>query len=680
MAVITQHTTSPYAKLRSVDPGAVRWLPGFWGARFAQCHKVTLPHLWELMDDPERGHALTNLRIAAAAMQGGFLGTHWQDEWVYKWIEAASYVYQQTHDPWLDARMDEAIDVIARAQAPDGYIATQIQLRGWPRFHNKSHHEVYVMGHLLSAACVHYRATGKTSFLNVARKTGDFLYRTFMPPRDPSLAHIVFNPSQIMGLVELYRTTGNRRYLDVANACIDMHGAEPGGTDQTQDRVPLRDETQVVGHMVLGTYLYTGATDAYLETGDESLLQAMERLWDDLTSKRMYVHGGICAVHRGFSIRPREVGARQSGTPGKPTPPAGPLTRGGYPGHLVHRHLNDVHEAAGDDYDLPNSTGYNETCAQIGSVLWNWRLLAASAQARHADLIEHTLYNSVLSGIGLDGASWFYTNPLRFYGKTHKLLTQDAYERFQPGRQHVCCPSNLLRIVAGLYGYLYSTSEDGLWLNLYGASVFDGDLPAMGRLRLIQETNYPWDGAVKLTVETAPEQPFTLYLRVPAWTEAASITVNGQPADVEVIPSTYAAVCRAWHNGDIVELNLPMPVRLLEGNPRVEHTRNQAAVARGPLIYCLESHDLPEHVALLDVYLSPEAKFTPRYEPELLNGVTVLEAEADVIRGPDWNGQLYRPLIRRQAERQPIRLVPYYAWANRGTGEMTVWLPLSSRR
>jgi uncharacterized protein len=678
--VMAHLATSPYARLRGVAPEAVRWLPGFWGARFEQCRTVTLPHLWTLLDDPRTGHALTNLRIAAGELEGEFLGTHWQDEWVYKWIEAASYVYAVTRDRWLDERMDEAVRVIARAQAPDGYLATQTQVRGWPRFKDKAHHEVYVMGHLLSAACAHARATGKATFLDVARKTGDFLHRTFSPRPAPELAHIVFNPSHIMGLVELFRTTGERRYLEAAGACIDMFGAEPGGTDQTQDRVPLREETQVVGHMVLATYLYAGATDAYLETGDETLLRAVERLWSDLVGKRLYVHGGVCAVHRGFSVRPREVLARRA-APGA-APPGRPATPDGYPGHLVHRHLDDVHEAAGDDYELPNGTGYNETCAQIGSVLWNWRLLAASARARHAELIEHTLYNSVLSGIGLDGKSWGYTNPLRFHGRGHKLLSQDAYARFQPGRVHVCCPSNLARAIAGLHGLAYSVSgepDEGLWVQLYGASRVDSHLPGGGRLALRQETDYPWRGRVRLTVEAAPERTCALNLRIPSWARGAALAVNGQAADVAAEPGSYARVGRRWRGGDVVDLELPLRARLMVGHPRIEAVRNQVAVMRGPLVYCLEAHDLPEGVALAEVYLRPDAPLEARPDPGLLGGVTALEGEAEVFRDDGWSGALYRELEPAVPGRVRVRLIPYYAWANRGTSEMAVWLPLSRR-
>ncbi|MGH2355486.1 MAG: glycoside hydrolase family 127 protein, partial [Chloroflexota bacterium] len=635
---------SPYARIRGVDLATVRWRPGFWADRFRQCHDVTLPHLWQLMDSPAGGHALTNLRIAAGELEGEFKGTHWQDEWVYKWIEAAAYVFGVTADPDLDAKMDEAIAVVARAQQPDGYIATQTTVRGWPRFRDSRHHEVYVMGHLLTAACAHYRATGKTSLLDVARRTGDFLHRMFVP-RNPALAHIVFNPSHVMGLVELYRTTGERRYLDAANAFIDLLGSEPGGSDQRQDRVPLRRETQVVGHMVLATYLYAGATDAYLETGNETLLEAVDRLWHDLTEKRMYVHGGVAPIHRGFSIR-------------------------------NGRGTDDVHEAAGDDYELPNSTAYNETCAQIGNVLWNWRLLAANARARHADIMELSLYNSILSGIGLDGKSWFYTNPLRWYGKDQPLHSNDAYERFQPGLRHICCPSNLVRTIAGLHGYLYGLSEEGLWLHLYGASTFDGRLLNGQRLRLAQETDYPWNGEVKLTIEVAPAEPFAIMLRIPGWAERAAVTVNEEAVNAPVQPGAYAAVRRSWRAGDVLALTLPMEVRLLEGNPRIEAVRNQVAVARGPLVYCLESPDLPGGTGVSEVFLPPDAHLTPRHDPSLLGGVTVLEGEAQVFPDEFWSGQLYRPLARTTPRRQSIRLIPYYAWANRGISELTVWLPL----
>jgi len=641
---LIQNQRSPHARLRSVDMAAVRWTSGFWADRFAQCRDVTLSHLWKLLADPNWGHALTNLRVAAGLEEGEFAGTHWQDEWVYKWLEAASHIYGATGDQALGRQMDDTIAVIGQAQQRDGYLATQIQVRGWKRFQSPHHHELYTMGHLIAAACLHHRITAKTNFLVVARRVGDYLYGV-LRDKPPAMAHFPINPSLIMAAVELYRTTGERRYLDLANAVIDLRGAYPGGSDLNQDHVPLRDEQHVVGHAVFYTYLYAGAADAYMETGDESLLNALNRLWADFTEKKMYLTGGTCPLHRGLSIRG-----------------------------------DDVHEAAGDPYSLPNSTAYNETCGQIGSVMWNWRMLAINAESRHAELMERQLYNSVLSGIGLDGASWWYTNPLRWYGAQHHLLSQDAYERFQPGepphRRHICCPSNLVRTIAGLHGYLYSASEEGLWVHQYGGSTFDGDLPNGTHVRLTQDTSYPWEGEITITVQSAPGTSFGVMLRVPAWAEGAKIRVNGKPGRTKVQPGTYAIVRRKWAPGDEITLTLPMEVRLIEAHPRVEELRGQVAVMRGPLVYCLESPDLPEAVDVAEVRLPRATKLTPRYDPDLLGGVTILEGEARRVPRGDWSGKLYRTVSRTRPEKLPIRLIPYYAWANRGISKMTVWMPV----
>ena len=641
---------SPHAKLKSVDLRSVRWTHGFWAERFAQCRDVTLPHLWQRLNDPETGHALTNLRIAAGLEEGEFAGTHWQDEWVYKWLEAASSIYNITRDEALDRQMDEAIDVIAKAQQPDGYIATQVLVRGWPRFQDPRHHELYVMGHLITAACLHHRITGKDALLAVARKAADCVYETFKG-RDPALAHFPINPSIIMAAAELYRTTGERRCLDLACLFVDMRGAVKGGTDLNQDAVPLRDETQVVGHAVFFTYLYAGAADVYMETGERALLDALERLWHDLTGKRMYVTGGVCALHRGFSIRSGQVWS-----------------------------AHDVHEAAGPDCHLPNATAYNETCAQIGSMMWNWRMLAITADACYPDLMERQLYNSILSGIGLDGRSWFYTNVLRWHGREHPLLSQDDYQRFQPGepprRSHICCPSNLLRTVAEAHGTLYSASDDGLWVHHYAANAFDGELLDGTPLRLTQETNYPWEGDILLRLELTEPHEFSLMLRIPGWATGARLEVNGEAADAATEPGTYAGIRRTWSAGDEVRLTLPMAPRLIEGNPKIEEVRSQVAVMRGPLVYCLESPDLPGGVALSEIRIPRDIAFTARHEPELLGGVTVLEGTARRVREGDWARQLYRPLDTGDGEPVRLKLIPYFAWANRGISEMTVWMPL----
>lgn len=669
---LVRNDASPHALLRSVDLRSVRWTSGFWAERFEQCREVTLPHQWRLLSDPARGHALTNLRIAAGLEEGRFAGTDWHDEWVYKWLEAAAAVYAMTGDADLDRRMDETIAVIARAQRPDGYVASQTTATGRPRFQNIRHHELYVMGHLLTSACLHHRVTGKGEFLAVARKTGDFLHRAFSG-RDPALAHFGINPSYVMGLIELYRTTGERRYLDTAMVLIDNRGSRPqqgrtpfpegGGTDLNQDRVPLRDESEVAGHAVFFTYLYAGAADAVMETGDPGLRAALERLWLDLTARKMFVHGGVSAQHLGLSLRwqpPRAV----EGGDGQAV--------GGWT-----RSADEVHEAAGAAFDLPHATAYNETCGQIGSLMWNWRMLLLTGDARHADVIERTLYNSILPGIGLDGASWFYTNPLRWHGAGHKLLSQDAARRFQPGLKHVCCPSNLLRTVAEAHGYVYSVSDEGLWVHLYGGNRFTGALRDGGRVDLEQITDYPWDGTVRLKIHAAPPAPFALSLRIPEWAHGAALTLNGEPVNLAARPGQYETLRRAWSAGDEAVLALPMEPRLVEANPLVEQARNQVAVMRGPLVYCLESADLPAGARLDEIHLAPDARLEARPGEGILDGVLVLAAPARRLPAPDWGATLYRPLASAAPEPVEVRLIPYFAWANRGVGEMSVWLPLA---
>jgi len=644
---IVDNQSSPHSELRSLGLDAVRWTGGFWADRFKQCCDVTLPHLYDRLADPETGHALTNMRIEAGLEEGEHAGTDWQDAWVYKWLEAAAVCWAMTGDDALDHLMDETIDVVVQAQQPDGYIATQTTVRGRERFQKPAHHELYTMGHLLIAACIHHRLTGKTTLLDVALKAADYVYDTFNG-RDPKLAHFPHNPSVIMGGVELYRTTGNRTYLDMANLFIDMRGAVPGGQDLEQDQIPLRDETEVVGHAVFYTYLYAGAADAYMETGDRSLLQALERLWHDLTEKKMYVHGGVCAVHQGLFFRQD-----------------GPLWGG-----------QRVHEAAGHPYELPNSTAYNETCSQIGCTMWNWRMLLIDPQAKYADVMEQQIYNSILSGMGIEGNDWFYSNVLRWYGKDHHLLTADSYERFQPGdperrRAHICCPTNLLRIVAEWHSYQYTTSDDGLWVHHYATNTL-----ATGPWKLTQETDYPWDGTITFRMAAAPTEPTGLLLRIPGWAAGATIAINGEKVDVSAAPATYARVVRQWSAGDVVTLCLPMRPFLIEAHPKVEALRNHVAVQRGPILYCLESPDLPEGVRVPEIRLPRDTQFIEHHDPELLHGVTVLECQAQRIPEGDWAGALYRPVANEPMDPVTIRLIPYYAWANRGISEMTVWMPL----
>jgi DUF1680 family protein len=663
---VVKNQNSPQAKLRSVNLGDVKWTNGFWAERFAQTRDVTLPKLWELASDPKMGHAMQNLRIAAGLEKGEFAGTHWQDAWVYKWLESACYINAVTGDKELGEQIDEIVDVIVRAQQPDGYIASQTTARGWPRFQEPHNHELYTMGHLLTAACIHHRLTGKTKLLDVARKTADYVYKTFKG-RDPKLADFPRNPSIIMGAVELYRTTGDKKYLDLANFFIDWRGSRYGngrrsswgaqvtnGSDLNQNWRPLRKETEVVGHAVFFTYLYAGAADAYMETGDETLLAALERLWTDLVTKKMYVTGGVSPEHKSHPARSFE------------------------PGKLSTIVGDSIHEGIAAPYELPNDTAYNETCGQIGNLMWNWRMLAITGEARFAEIMERTLYNSILSGIEVDGEGWSYTNPLRWHGSEHVLRSQDTHKRDYPGRRMICCPTNLMRTIASWHNYLYGVNEEGLWVHHYGGNVFDGALSDGRKVKFTQETDYPWDGKVRITVNSVESSgKFYIRLRIPGWAENATLAVNGRGSQVGCEPGSYASIGRKWTTGDVIELDLPMPVRMIVADPHIEQTRNQVAVMRGPIVYCLESIDLPEGVAFEDIYLPGDAEWKVRREPDLLGGAAMLRTEALVIEktaGQDIGG--YRHVSGVQGRRVGISMIPYYAWNNREEPKMTVWLPV----
>ena len=650
---IINNSHSEHSQLRSVNLSDVRWTDGFWKQKFDLVRNVTIPKMWEYYNGNGNSHWM-NFRIAAGLEKGEWSGTNWHDGDLYKWIEAVAHVYMVTRDTALDQQMDEAIEVIGKVQEPDGYIWTRGSLEKRERFQHIHDHELYNMGHLMTAACIHHRATGKTNFLEIAGKTGDCLYATFKD-RKPEFAHFGFNPSNIMGLVELYRTTGDRRYLDLANTFIEMRGSRPGpfrstelgGTDQTQDRVPFRKAKEAVGHAVCGTYLYCGAADAFMETGDKTLLETLNRLWWDVTRRKMYIHGGVGPFTHGLSLRHDYVG-----------------------------------EAFGSPYFLPNRKCYCETCSNIGNAMWNWRMLNITGEAHYADIMERVFYNAGISGLALDGDRFLYSNVLRRFGEEVPLLRSDRLERWKH-RIGYCCPPQLARTVAMMHGYVYSTSEDTLWVHLYGSNILETKLPDGSSIRLRQETRYPWQGDVRLTVEETPgEKPFALNLRIPPWAMGASVRINGKGPDAAVAPGRYATLRRKWNEGDLVELILPMKPRLIQSNPLVEETRGQVAVMRGPTVYCLESVDLPEEVDAMNVRLPRNIELTARFAPDLLGGVTVLEGQAVYSESEAWpdgpydSEALYREIGLTKSRPLLVRLIPYHVWLNRSVSQMTVWLPL----
>lgn len=661
--------TRPHAKLRPVTMDEVSWTEGFWADRFQRCRTATIPAVEAGLLHPDNSEQLDVLLIAAGLKKGERKGTHWTDGDCYKWIEAMARQYSVATDPDLARKMDHWIGVIAQAQSPDGYLSTNFRDDRDGRLQMPHHHEMYNMGHLLTAASVHYQATGKTTFLDIARRNADFLYEQFSP-RPPRLVHFPWNPSAHMGLIDLYRVTGERKYLELAGILIDNRGSSPGGgthrnggTDQTQDRMPLRDEVQAVGHAVCATYLYCGATDLYAETGDRTLLKALERIWADITTKRMYLTGGVGAGP-GVSIR------------GDP-----------------------VHEAFLGDHELPNDC-YCETCSNIGNAMWNWRLLNVTGDARYADVMEQVLYNSGLSPLNIDQDRFFYCNPLEWNPDrepTHKHRTAQRWLV----HSCYCCPPQMARTLSALQTWAYSVGDAGVWVNLYGGSTLKVSLPG-DTFRLTQTTEYPWSGHVRIEIDACPATPFSLMLRIPGWSEGATVAINTDRQERTLRPGAYAELKRVWKPGDIVELEMPMPVRLMESHPNVAGNRNRVAVMRGPLVYCLELplRDDGRRRWKEGVYFPEDIVFTPRMDANLLGGIVVLTANAltmdemerfvrDVVTEAApirddraWEGLLYRPLRGRALAQPPgqgvpVALVPYYAWANRGVAYMQVWTALA---
>jgi DUF1680 family protein len=634
------------ATVRPVGLTDARWTTGFWADRFETCRVATVPVLWDLMAGTGRGQFLHNFRIAAGTAAGTHVGPPWNDGDFYKWLEAAAVVYAVTRDPDLDRRMDEAVEIITRAQRADGYLHTPVliarrngDITAAP-FRDRLNFEMYNFGHLFTAACIHRRATGKRTLLAVAVKAADLLIETFASPT-PELARNAVCPSYYMGAVELYRTTGDRKYLDLAVRLLNLRDLAAGGTDDNQNRIPFRRQTEAAGHAVRANYLYAGAADVVAETGDETLLKPLTQIWSNVFTRKMYLTGACGALYDGASPD----------------------------GAADQTQIARVHQSYGRDYQLPNSTAHNETCAAIGNVLWNWRMLAATGESKYADVLELTLLNAVLAGVSLDGTRFFYTNTLR------QLNTMPTALRWSREREAwircFCCPPNVARTVAGASGYAYGRSAAGVWVHLFGGSTLDTELLDGRRVKLTQRTEYPWDGKIVLTVDAAPAGEWSLFVRVPGWADGAKLGVNGAPTPAP--PGRYMEVRRTWEAGDAVTLTLPMQPRLVEAHPLVEEARNQVAVMRGPLVYCLESTDLPAGVRVQSVSLSADAELTPRPGHKL--GVVAVHARAAAAADPPWGDTLYREVRPAPPRLVDVTFVPYFAWGNRGRSEMTVWLP-----
>lgn len=622
-AVIVDTSRSLHARLRPVPLTAVTLADGFWAERRRVNREVTLPSQYRQLEQTGR---IDNFRRAAGKVDIPFQGRYYNDSDVYKWLEAAAWTLTTGDDPALAQMADTVIAEIAAAQQPDGYLNTYFArdqaAERWTNLRDK--HELYCAGHLIQAAVAHHRATGDDRLLRVARRLADHICEMFGPPQEGKRAGTPGHEEIEMALVELARATGESRYCRQALFFLDARGQGLiGGSGYHQDHRPFRETERMVGHAVRAVYLNAGGADIYAETGEAALHDTLGRLWRNTTTRQMYVSGGI--------------GSRYEG------------------------------EAFGEDYELPNRRAYAETCAAIGSLMWNWRMLALEGNARYADVLENTLYNGVLCGLSLDGQSYFYQNP----------LADDGTHRRQPWFGCACCPPNIARLLASLPGYFYSLSDTGLWVHLYAQGAARISLPDGRTIGLTQRTRYPWDGEIVITVEG--EGTLNLWLRIPGWCEeGAALEINGRAFTGALVPGSYVQVRRTWQRGDVVRLNLPMPVRRVECHPYIAENSGRVALMRGPILYCVEGADNPG-LDPRDVVLPADADFAATFQPDLLGGVVVLRGQAQVAP-PDeaWAGRLYRTVVPRSQEQpgRPVEVtaVPYYAWANREPGPMRVWL------
>jgi hypothetical protein len=617
---------APLLKLRPVPFTDVQVRDSFWAPRRETNRVASIPANLAML---EKSGNLRNFELAAQKATTGFSGPVFMDSDVYKALEAAAYSLASHPDPALDARLDDIIAKLAAAQQPDGYLNSYYIVkepgRRWTNL--RDCHELYCAGHLFEAAVAHFQATGKRNLLNVAIKLADHIDSVFGAGPGKRMGY-PGHPEIELALIKLWRATGQQRYFDLARFFIENRGrkffAEEHKTpleqyDGTywQDDVPIYEHRNIKGHAVRAVYLLSGAVDVAAETQDARLLKMVNRVWRNTTQRNTYLTGGIgpSAHNEGFTV----------------------------------------------DYDLPNVTAYQETCASVAMVLWNHRLNLLYGDARYADALERALYNGVLAGVSLEGTRFFYVNPLASLGRHHR----------SPWFGCACCPPNVARTLAALGGYAYATTDQALWVNLYIQGSVAATLKGQ-KLTLNVTTDYPWDGKVTLRPQLGAPAEFELRLRAPGWCEGAAVSLNGQAVSNPVMERGYLVLARQWRPGDTAELSLPMPIQRIAANPRVKDDLNCLALQRGPLVYCLEQCDQSEPLAAL--VLPAGAELQAEMAPGLLGGVVVLKGNAETAPEPDWERKLYQAAA--PPRRVAITAIPYYAWDNRAPGAMKVWLPV----
>ncbi len=627
---------SPYAKLKNVPVHAVTIENGFWAQRREVNLNKSIPSMGKLLEANGRMENFRRLTGKSSAAQRGPV---YSDSDVYKWTEAAGFVLQSGERPELRAAVDKITKDVLAVQQPDGYLNTYFVLeRASQRMEPKTQewgHELYNMGHFLQGATAYYRATGDRTLLDAGiRFVNDFLLPNFGPGPDKKPLYSG-HPEMELALVELYRMTGDKRQLGLAGYLLAgdsrIHAQGPWDDVYHFCGTPFTSRTHLEGHAVRAMYACCGATDYYLETGDPAYWKTLNVLWKDLVTSQMYVTGG--------------VGARSDG------------------------------EAFGDHYELPNARAYGESCAAIGSMMWNWRMLAATGEAKFADVMERALYNGINSGMSLDGTLYCYRNPLAFDPSGGDKIRNDWYDT-------TCCPPNLERTFASLPGYFYSTSSEGIYQHFFDNSQLDWHLESGVGLKVRQKTNYPWDGSVEISVAPTEPAEFTFFLRIPGWTDSAQAGVNGKPV-AGATPGQYLPIRRRWAAGDVIKLQLNMKPQLLEANAQVIENTGRVAVRRGPLVYCLEQIDQPAGVPLKDVALNlgpkSSTQFQEEFQKDLLGGILLLRHAGAAYGESAEQSSLYFRYSREPRKSNPVSLtfIPYYAWANRTATPMQVWTPIS---
>ncbi len=610
-----------FAKSLPVNLQDVEVTDDFWKTRIDQSRTHGLP---KLLTEYENRPIVTNFLPSREHR-----GASNQDEFLYKALEAAAYYMDDDRPEELKKQYIRIRGIVIAAQTPDGYINTRTLKTNIEPFSPESIMDFYFAGHLMQAGIAELRTTGDTALFNAAKKFVDLLIeaytkggKKFNSRRYPFTDH----PNFEMAVVELYRVTGDRKYLDFCKRILDF------GDYANKDAVEA--------HAVMEMLFNTGAVDYYLETGDPLIWQSAVNQWNDML-KKMYVTGGVGAEHRGKRFA-------------KP-------------------------------HDLPNSRAYAETCASISSVFWNWRMFLATGDAKYTDLMEHLLYNGVLSGISLNGHEYFYVNPLEYQEyKPHPPSDRDPFiystywvVRRRESWECSCCPPNVQRLLASFQQYIYSVKGDSVWVNLFVGSTLKHQLPNDAKLTLKQRTEYPWKGNVEIRVSLDRPAPFSLKLRIPNWSSNAGVKVNGKPVKLKQKGGYYLDITREWKDSDVVKADFPMPVRLVRSHPRNTANIGKVVICRGPLVFCLESVDHPQ-ANIFDIRLPLDGTFGCIYKSDLLGGIVLIEGDGFLLDTSRWDEQPFQEYKKcDKSELKPIgiKAVPYYAWANREHGSMITAIP-----